>query len=52
MISLGERLLGEPVGFMRPTDLQGLMAAVGVPGSTQRHGDASYVFVGTVAPRV
>ena len=52
MISYGERLLGEPAGFMRPTDLQGLMAAVGVPGSTRRHGDASYVFVGTVASRV
>jgi ubiquinone/menaquinone biosynthesis C-methylase UbiE len=52
MIGFGERLLGEPAAFMRPSDLQGLMAAVGVPGSTQRRGDASYVFVGSVAPRV
>lgn len=51
MISFGERLLGEPAGFLRPADLQRLMAAAGVPGSTHRHGDASYVFAGTVAPR-
>ncbi len=50
MISLGERLLGEPASFMRPVDLERLMAAAGVPGSTQRQGGASYVFVGEVAP--
>jgi demethylmenaquinone methyltransferase/2-methoxy-6-polyprenyl-1,4-benzoquinol methylase len=50
MISLGERLLGEPAGFMRPADLERLMEAVGVPGSTQRQGGSSYVFVGEVAP--
>lgn len=52
MISIGERLFGEPAGFLRPVDLQRLMAAAGVPGSTQRQGGASYVFVGEVAPLV
>jgi SAM-dependent methyltransferase len=50
LIALGERMLGEPAGFMRPADLERLMEAVGVPGSAQRQGGASYVFVGEVAP--
>lgn len=50
IVSLVERMLGEPAGFMRPTDLERLMAKAGVPGSTQRHGSSSYLFVGEVAP--
>lgn len=43
-----ERLLGEPAGFLRPKEMEELMAGVGIHGSAQRRSSVSYVFVGTV----
>jgi len=49
LLVLGERMLGEPAGFMTPTDLERLLESVGVRGSTESQGGMSYVFVGEVA---
>jgi ubiquinone/menaquinone biosynthesis C-methylase UbiE len=48
-MALAERILGEPAGFLRPVDLERLMDAVGVHGSSERQGGASYVYIGEVA---
>jgi SAM-dependent methyltransferase len=44
-----ERVLGEPGGFLPPADLEGLLAAHGITGTTTRLQGASYAFVGVVA---
>jgi hypothetical protein len=51
MIRILERMLGEPAGFLRPDEMEKLMAKAGVKGSSQRQRGASYVFVGEVLPR-
>jgi demethylmenaquinone methyltransferase/2-methoxy-6-polyprenyl-1,4-benzoquinol methylase len=48
MIAAFERLLGEPAGFLRPEEMEVLMAGVGIHGSSQPQGGISYVFVGEV----
>jgi demethylmenaquinone methyltransferase/2-methoxy-6-polyprenyl-1,4-benzoquinol methylase len=47
-IGMVERLLGEPAGFLRPSELETLMAAAGVHGSSRRRNEIAYVFVGEV----
>jgi demethylmenaquinone methyltransferase/2-methoxy-6-polyprenyl-1,4-benzoquinol methylase len=47
-VGVVERLLGEPAGFLRPPELEALMAAAGVHGSSQRRSEIAYAFVGEV----
>jgi SAM-dependent methyltransferase len=52
VIGMLERLLGEPAGFLRPTEMEGLMAAFGIHGSSQPRSGISYVFVGEAGHEV
>jgi ubiquinone/menaquinone biosynthesis C-methylase UbiE len=50
-VGLVEKMLGEPAGFLRPAELETLMGAAGVHGSSRRRNGISYMFVGEVVDR-
>lgn len=51
LIRVLEKALREPAGFRRPAELEELMEAAGIHGSTRRPGGPSYVFAGEVRRR-
>jgi SAM-dependent methyltransferase len=45
-VAFVERLLGEPGHFLRPGELEALLATVGVHGGVHEQGRSSYIFTG------
>jgi ubiquinone/menaquinone biosynthesis C-methylase UbiE len=48
LLTLAERMLGEPAGFRDPLDLRNYLAARGIVGTTTRLRGISYAFEGVV----
>ena len=48
LLSVAERILGEPAGFRGPLDLQNYLATRGIVGTSTRQRGISYAFRGTV----